>query len=52
MYPVVLYKQGEIPIDFITSPKTKDKLVEELVGRQISINKIDKFIFFLKIEYL
>ena len=33
IYPVVLYKQGEIPVDFITSPKTKDKLAKELVGR-------------------
>jgi len=48
LYPVVLYKQGEIPIDFITSPKTKDKLVEELIGRQIIINKIDKFDFLLE----
>jgi hypothetical protein len=48
MYPVVLYKQGEIPIDFITSPKTKDKLIEGLVGRQININKIDKFDFLLE----
>jgi len=48
MYPVVLYKQGEIPIDFITSPKTKEKLVEGLVGRQININKIDKFDFLLE----
>ena len=48
IYPVVLYKQGEIPIDFITSTKTKDKLVEGLVGRQISINKIDKFDFLLE----
>jgi len=48
LYPVVLYKQGEIPIDFITSPKTKEKLVEGLVGRQISINKIDKFDFLLE----
>ncbi len=48
MYPVVLYKQGKIPIDFITSLKTKDKLVEELVGRQININKIDKFDFLLE----
>ena len=47
MYPVVLYKQGEIPIDFITSLKTKDKLIEELVGKQININKIDKFEFLL-----
>jgi hypothetical protein len=48
MYPVVLYKQGEIPIDFITSPKTKNKLAEELVGRQIIINKVDKFDFLLE----
>jgi hypothetical protein len=48
MYPVVLYKQGEIPIDFITSPKTKYKLVKELVGRQIIINKVDKFDFLLE----
>jgi len=48
MYPVVLYKQGEIPIDFITSLKTKDILVKELVGRQININKIDKFEFLLE----
>ena len=48
MYPVVLYKQGEIPIDFITSPKTNDKLVERLVGKQININKIDKFEFLLE----
>jgi len=47
-YPVVLYKQGEMPIDFITSPKTKNKFVEELVGRQIVINKIDKFDFLLE----
>jgi len=47
-YPVVLYKQGVIPIDFITSPKTKNKLVEELVGRQININKVDKFDFLLE----
>jgi len=48
MYPVVLYKQGEIPIDFITSSKRKDKLIEELVGREININKIDKFDFLLE----
>ena len=40
LYPVVLYKQGKIPIDFITSPKTKNKLVEELVGKQINVNKV------------
>ena len=48
LYPVVLYKQGKIPIDFITSPKTKNKLVEELIGKQININKVDKFDFLLE----
>ena len=48
LYPVVLYKQGEISVDFITSPKTKNKLVEELVGKKIVINKIDKFDFLLE----
>lgn len=27
MYPVVLYKQDEMPLDFITSLKTNEKLV-------------------------
>ena len=48
MYPVVLYKQGKIPLDFITSPKTDDKLLKKFVGGQISINKIDKFDFLLE----
>jgi len=48
MYPVVLYKQGKIPIDFITSEKTDDKLLNKFFGRQININKIDKFEVLLK----
>ena len=47
MYPVVLYKQGKIPIDFITSPMVEKEIIDKLIGRQIKINKIDKFNFLL-----
>jgi len=48
MYPVVLYKQGKIPIDFIAPPKTEDKLLKKFFGKQMYINRIDKFEFLLK----
>ena len=48
IYPVVLYKQGKIPIDFITPQKTDNKLLKKFFGRQININKIDKFEFLLE----
>lgn len=48
MYPVVLYKQGKIPIDFIAPQKTDNKLLKKFFGRQININKIDKFEFLLE----
>lgn len=48
IYPVVLYKEGKIPIDFIASPDVKEEVIEKLIGRQININKIDKFDFLLK----
>jgi hypothetical protein len=47
MYPVVLYKQGKIPIDFITSPMVAKEIIDKFIGRQIKINKIDKFNFLL-----
>lgn len=33
MYPVVLYKDGKIPIDFITSPDIEEEIIEKFVGR-------------------
>lgn len=48
IYPVVLCKGGRIPIDFVTFPAVEEEIVERLVGKQISINKIDKFDFLLK----
>jgi len=48
MYPVVLYKKGKIPVDFISFPDISKDVIEKLVGRQININKIEKFDFLLK----
>lgn len=48
LYPVVLYKQGKIPVEFITFPQIEDEIVNRLIGRQISVNKIEKFAFLLE----
>lgn len=48
IYPVVLYKEGKIPIEFITFPEINKDIVEKLIGSEISVNKIDKFDFLLK----
>lgn len=48
IYPVVLYKKGKIPIDFITFPEVPPGTVEKFIGRQININKIENFDFLLK----
>jgi hypothetical protein len=46
-YPVVLYKKGKFPVEFITHPKISRSVVEKLLGRQIHVNKIEKFDFLL-----
>ncbi|MEW6455446.1 MAG: GSU2403 family nucleotidyltransferase fold protein [Acidobacteriota bacterium] len=48
LYPVILYKEGKIRIDFIAPKEIEEEIIEKLVGRQIDINKIDKFDFLLK----
>ena len=48
LYPVVLYKEGKVRLDFITPPNIQKNIIEEIVGSQIDINKIDKFDFLLK----
>ena len=48
MYPVVLYKEGKVRLDFIASPAIKDEIIEKLIGSQIDINKINKFEFLLE----
>ena len=52
MYPVVLYKQGKIPIDFITSPKIDDKLLKNFFADKSTSIKSINLIFSLKVEYL
>ncbi len=47
MFPVVLYKEN-IPVEFITYPSVDIKAIEQMLGKQIQINKIDKFDFLLK----
>ena len=47
MFPIVLYKE-KIPVEFITYPVADIKIIEKMLGRQIQINKIDKFDFLLK----
>lgn len=47
LFPVVLYKE-KIPVEFITYPDANIETIEKIVGRQMQINKIDKFDFLLK----
>ncbi len=47
MYPVVLYKEGKIPVEFITYPEISRNTIDNLIGRQININKVDRFEFLL-----
>lgn len=48
MYPVVLFKEGKVRIDFISSSDIPNEVVEQLVGIQISVSKLDDFDFVLK----
>jgi len=48
LYPVVLYKEGKVRLDFIAPSRIRDEIIENLVGKQIDIYKIDKFDFLLK----
>lgn len=48
MFPVVLYKEGKVPVEFITYPEAKRDIVEKLLGEQMQVNKLDKFDFLMK----
>lgn len=48
IYPVVLYKRGKIPVEFITYPEVARDSLERLVGRQIYVNKVIRFDFLLR----
>ena len=48
MYPVVLYKEGNVRLDFIAPPTIEKNIIDKIVGSQIDINRIEKFDFLLK----
>jgi hypothetical protein len=48
MYPVVLYKEGKVRLDFIAPPTIEKNIIDKIVGNQIDINIIEKFDFLLK----
>ena len=48
MYPVVLYKEGRVRLDFIAPPTIEKNIIDKIVGNQIDINIIEKFDFLLK----
>jgi hypothetical protein len=48
MYPVVLYKEGKIRLDFIAPLGIAINSIDKFVGNQIDINKIEKFDFLLE----
>ena len=43
----ILYKKGKIPVEFITYPEISRNAIDNLIGRQININKVDRFDFLL-----
>ena len=42
MYPVVLYKEGRVRLDFIAPPTIEKSIIDKIVGSQIDINRIEK----------
>lgn len=47
MYPVVLFKEGKVRVDFISPFDIPDEIVEKFVGVQMSISKLEGFEFIL-----
>lgn len=48
LYPVVMYKEKKIPIDFICSHDLPDSVIERVVGRQINVSRVDGFDFLVR----
>ncbi len=47
IYPVVFYKKGKIPVEFIVDSGVNNKKLENILGMQINLNKVEKFDFLL-----
>jgi hypothetical protein len=48
IYPVVFYKKGKIPVEFIVDSSINNKKLENFLGTKISVNKIAKIDFLLQ----
>lgn len=48
IFPVVFYKKGIIPVEFIVDSRVNNKKLESLLGTKISVNKIAKFDFLIQ----
>lgn len=47
MYPVVLFKEGKVRVDFISGTDIPREVVDRLVGSQMSISRLKDFDFIL-----
>lgn len=45
---MVLFKEGKVRIDFISSLDIPKEIVEQLVGVQMSVSRLDDFDFIIK----
>lgn len=48
LYPVVLYKRNRMRLDFIAPPGPESDAARRLLGREISLSRLDGFDFLLK----
>ncbi len=48
LWPVVLYKNGQIPVEFLADSTTETKAIAAILGSQIHVNKLDKLGFLLR----
>jgi hypothetical protein len=47
LWPVVLYRGGKIPVEFIADPRSDLKAIADTLGPQIHLNRIEGFDFLL-----
>ncbi len=47
MYPVVFYKKGIIPVEFIVDSSVNNKKLNNVLGIQVNVSKVEKFDFLL-----
>jgi len=48
LWPVVLYKEGKIPIEFLADSTMKTEAIAAILGSQVHVNKLEGFDFLMK----